>query len=245
MSTTKNTGIEYPDQLTLPGQAAAPGGPVDMKMMYLMHHGFRRDLNRFAAAVEATPVDDRETWVALAARWERFFEVLHHHHSGEDAGIWPYLLERAEADERATLEAMEEEHSHIDPLLSSCAEGFAAMAGDRVGVDVDDVRAALKVRVAATRDALSRHLAHEESEAMVILQRHMTPEDWEQIEVEHFRKKETFARLRFMVCWLAEDVADSIRKPLFDEAGLPMKVLWRLSRRSFDRAERRAFAHVL
>jgi hemerythrin-like domain-containing protein len=245
MTTTNHGTTQYPDQLTLPGQAAAPGGPVDMKMMYLMHHGFRRDLNRFASAVEVTPVDDRRTWTALADRWDRFFEVLHHHHSGEDAGIWPFLLERADTDERATLEAMEEEHSHIDPLLTSCAEGFAAMAGDRVGIDAEDVRAALKVRVAATRDALSRHLAHEESEAMVILQRHMTREDWEHIEVEHFRKKETFARLRFMVCWLAEDLADSVRKPLFDEAGLGMKVLWRLSRPSFDRLEQRAFTHVL
>jgi hemerythrin-like domain-containing protein len=242
---TMSTTIEYPDQLTLPGQAAAPGGPVAMKMMYLMHHGFRRDLNRFAAAVEATPADDRSTWAALAVRWEKFFEVLHHHHSGEDAGIWPFLMERADVDERAHLEAMEEEHSHIDPLLTSCAEGFAALAGARVGVDVDDVRAALKVRVAATRDALSRHLAHEESEAMVILQRHMTPADWERIEVEHFRKEESFARLRFMVSGLAEDLAESVRKPLFDEAGLGIKVVWRLGRRSFARLERSAFRHVL
>lgn len=237
--------IQYPDQLTLPGQAAAPGGPVDMTMMYLMHHGFRRDLNRFAAAVEATPVEDRATWVALAARWDGFFEVLHHHHSGEDAGIWPFLLERAEPDERATLEAMEEEHSHIDPLLTSCAEGFAAMAGDRVGLDAADVRAALKVRVAATRDALSRHLAHEESEAMVILQRHMTPEDWEVLEKEHFRKDESLAKLRFMVCWIGEELPADVRDGLLDEAGLPFKILWWASRRGFARAERKAFAHVL
>src|SRR5215213_10029079 len=104
MSTTHT----YPHQLMLPGQAAAPVGPVDMKMMYVMHHGFRRDLNRFTEAVAETPLAEKDTWVALAARWERFFDVLHLHHSGEDAGVWPFLLERADADERATLEAMEE-----------------------------------------------------------------------------------------------------------------------------------------
>ena len=35
----------WPAQLRLPGQAAAPEGPVDMYMMYLMHFGFRRDLD--------------------------------------------------------------------------------------------------------------------------------------------------------------------------------------------------------
>ena len=120
---TINSG--YPEQLMLPGQAAAPGGPVDMTVMYLMHHAFRRDLTRFAAAVPRTPLDDHATWVALAERWERFSEILHHHHSGEDAGIWPFLLGRADASERETLLAMEAEHEKIDPLLRSAADGFA------------------------------------------------------------------------------------------------------------------------
>jgi|GEM_PF-1648709 len=30
-------------QILLPGQAAAPDGPIDMAPMYLMHHAFRRD----------------------------------------------------------------------------------------------------------------------------------------------------------------------------------------------------------
>lgn len=239
------TTTENPAQLTLPGQAAAPEGPVDLKMMYLMHHGFRRDLNRFAAAVTATPVDERDTWVALAARWEHFFEVLHLHHSGEDAGLWPFLMAHADADEQATLEAMEAEHSQIDPLLASCADGFATLAGDRVGVDADDVRAALVVRIAATRDALARHLAHEESEAMVILQRYMTPKQWEDLENEHFRKDVPFSHLKYVVCWIAEELPDDVRNDLLDEAGLPFKILWWASRGGFRRAERRAFCHVI
>lgn len=239
-----STTTTRPDQLTLPGQAAAPAGPVDLKMMYVMHHGFRRDLKRFAAAVGSTPLDDRSTWAALAARWEGFFAVLHHHHSGEDAGLWPLLLERASDAERATLVAMEDEHSQIDPLLTACAEGFAALAGDRVGVDVADVRAALQVRVAATRDALARHLAHEESEAMVIVQRHLTADDWTRLEEEHFRKDVAFSHLRFTVCWIAEDLPHGVRDGLFAEAGLPFRILWLVSRGGFRRAERRAFRYA-
>jgi hypothetical protein len=32
---------------------------------------------------------------------------------------------------------------------------------------------------------------------------------------------------------------------LLDEAGFAMKLIWRLSRRSFDRLERKAFRYVL
>src|SRR3954464_11436026 len=150
MTTTNNS---HPDRLTPPGQAAAPGGPVDMMMMYLMHHAFRRDLRRFARAVVATPVTDRATWQALGERRDRFFTILPHDHTGEDAGIWPFLLERADGDERAHLEAMEEEHSRIDPLLTSVAEGFETLRGELLPRDAEQVRATLQDRVAATREA--------------------------------------------------------------------------------------------
>ena len=67
--TTRPAREDWPRQLRLPGQAAAPEGPVDMIMMYLMHHAFRRDLAAFAAAVPHTPVEDTGAWGALAARW--------------------------------------------------------------------------------------------------------------------------------------------------------------------------------
>ncbi len=89
--TSTPTTHDWPAQVLLPGQAAAPEGPVDMVMMYVMHHAFRRDLAAFAAAAPATPLEDRDAWRALADRWELFATALHHHHTGEDAGLWPLL----------------------------------------------------------------------------------------------------------------------------------------------------------
>ena len=235
------TTIEYPDQLTLPGQAAAPGGPVDMTMMYLMHHAFRRDLRRFADAVAATPVSDRLTWQALASRWDTFFVILHHHHTGEDAGIWPYLLERADLDERAHLEAMEEEHSHIDPLLTSVAEGFEALGRGPLPEHPEHVRATLHARLEETRDSLAAHLAHEETSAMAILQRHMTPSDWERIEREHFKADEHPVALKFMLPWLAEEVPPRKLDEVFAGRGQAFRALWWLTRGAFRRAELRTF----
>jgi hypothetical protein len=239
MSTTS-----YPDQIRLPGQTAAPGGPADMTMMYVMHHAFRRDLDRFTAAVAATPVADRATWQALAARWDRFFTVLHHHHSVEDLYIWPFLLERADARERTTLEAMEEEHGHIDPLLAAVADAFIALAGDRPPSGAEDVRAGLKVRMAATRDLLGRHLEHEETEAITILQRHSTTADWHRIEQEQIGKKKIPVPMPFLVGWCAEGIPVKERDEIFRTAGLPFKLLWLLTRRGFRRGERKAFKYA-
>ena len=35
---------------------------------------------------------------ALAERWELFSAPLHHHHTGEDTWLWPFLMERATAE---------------------------------------------------------------------------------------------------------------------------------------------------
>ena len=85
------------DQLDLPGQTHVAEGPNDHTGMYVMHHAFRRDLRMFTAAAAATPLDDRDTWRALEARWRGFARILHHHHSGEDRVLWPSLLTRVDA----------------------------------------------------------------------------------------------------------------------------------------------------
>ena len=86
--------VTWPTQVRLPGQTAAHPGPVDMTMMYVMHHAFRRDLAVLSAAAAVTPATDRRAWAALADRWALFAEALHLHHSGEDQGLWPRCSSR-------------------------------------------------------------------------------------------------------------------------------------------------------
>lgn len=229
----------WPRQLRLPGQTAAPEGPVDMDTMYLMHHGFRRDLAAFAEAAQRTPATDRATWRALGRRWQLFSTVLHHHHHGEDTGLWPRLLQEADADGRATLAAMEAEHEQIDPMLEACSAGFERLAAHAD----DDARAALVVRLVAVREHLARHLEHEETEAIALVQRYLTHSDWETLEQEHFRADLSPRDLLRMVPWVAHGVPAPVRAEVLGKAGLPFRVLWRLGRRSFERQERAAFRH--
>jgi hemerythrin HHE cation binding domain-containing protein len=226
-----------PRPLCLPGQADAPAGPVDLSMMYLMHHAFRRDLAAFAAAVPRTPPTEVATWWALLRRWELFAEVLHHHHRGEDAWLWPALLERADGAEREILEAMEAEHHEIDPLLAACLAGLRRLA--RGGAGTDD-RAALAVRLAATRESLGRHLAHEERDALRILQRHLTQTEWQAMEVR-FAEGVRACRLVALVPWLVHELPPEVRADLLAGAPVAHRALWRLTHRRFERSERHTF----
>jgi hypothetical protein len=228
-------------QLMLPGQTAAPEGPIDMIGMFLMHFAFRRDLDRFTLAVRHTPVDDTATWRALRARWAKFDHVLHDHHNLEDAELWPRLTAAAQAaaDEGAlaVVAEMEAEHAEIDPLLASIASGL-----DRLVVAADpDARRALEVRMTAGRDRLNQHMAHEERSALPLVQRYLTPEDWEAMEQAADKKP---GDLAFVVPWILHDLPSHAMPRVSRFGGQALMVIWRMFRRSFERRERRAFGHV-
>ena len=231
-------------QVTLPDQAAAPEGPVDLSPMFVMHHAFRRGLAAFAAAAAATPTEDRATWQALERRWRRFSLILHHHHAGEDAHIWPMLLAETDAagdrDGRETLEAMAAEHEEIDPLLDSCASGFArlAQAAD------EDARAALGVRVVAAREQLGRHLGHEEREALALVQRYLSPAQWRELDKKvaaGYPPRE----IPFTLAWVLAGLQGEGLDRGVALIGRPMALVWRLVlRRWFERGEGLAFRYV-
>lgn len=237
---TTSTTITPVPQVSFPGQAAAPPGPADLMPMYLMHHGFRRDLASFAVAVANTPVEDRKAWRGLARRWSQFARILHLHHAGEDEVLWPLLLEKVDragqGSGRLTLVAMEAEHEEIDPLLSGCAEGLSSLATDGGA----DTRAALIVRMTATRERLGHHLGHEESEAMALVQRHLAPAEWDALHAE-FGRHYTASDSLFALPWVLHDVPRDLRHRVLAFMGRGPTLAWLVLRIPFAVRERRIF----
>ena len=227
-------------QVMFPGQAAAPPGAADLMPMYLMHHAFRRDLTSFATAAARTAVEDRRGWRALARRWDQFSRVLHLHHAGEDEILWPLLLAKVDAvgdaEGRATLEAMEAEHEEIDPLLSGCAEAFVRLAA---GADLD-TRAALVIRVVAAGERLGHHLGHEESGAMALVQRHLTPAEWDALHPE-FGRHYTARDALFALPWVLHGVPAHLRPQVLSFLGRGPALASLLLRLPFALRERRIF----
>ncbi|WGX98007.1 hemerythrin domain-containing protein [Nocardioides sp. L-11A] len=232
------------DQILLPGQAAAPPGPADLTMMYVLHHAFRRDLRDFRAVV-ALPLDDRSAWRRLAERWQLFTTELHSHHTKEDEILWPLLAERArgadDVDSLRVLEEMESEHTTLDPLLTSCDAGFSALAASPEPGRRDDLRTDLLADLADLERALDEHLGHEESAAVPILQRYVPGEEWEVIERDRFRGRPSVGHARRFLPWIFKDLDEAAASRVAAIGGPPMRLLLASSRRRFARREAEVF----
>jgi hemerythrin-like domain-containing protein len=231
------TTAPQPTQLFLDGQYAAPEGPVDLAAMYLMHRAFRRDLRLFAEVAGVVPTGDRQRWQLVARRFDVFSTVLHKHHSGEDRALWPLLAERG-AD-ATVLDALEAEHAIIDPLLASVPADLRALA-DGSG---DAARLRLARTTVELRDALTAHLAHEESDGMTLVQQHLTPEDWTRLDEEVFSKDYTAREVPAVIGWLASGCpTEALRR--MPGANPALVLLARIMARRFDRREARIFGGV-
>ena len=126
--------------------------------------------------------------------------VLHHHHTVEDEALWPLLLQRVRGAEDSQavdiLQAMEAEHSEFDPMLEHCRADL-----HRLSIRDDEVaRSAFQTHVVAFREQLREHLAHEETDAMRLVQQYVTAADWKKAEKSAY-KFATLELLRFLVPW--------------------------------------------
>lgn len=137
----------------------------DLTMMYLIHRALRRDLTSFSLTLRdpSEPLKHESTRAAFADRWSFFRRTLHHHHSGEDAVIWPYMR-AARPQTRELMDAMEAEHSLLEPAINSVQGGVGRLMDSTVVQ-----RHELADRVDALAKILGDHLDHEEREAVPLL----------------------------------------------------------------------------
>src|SRR5687768_16173001 len=133
-------------------------GSASMATMIMMsHHGLRRDLARFAAAL-AQPIDEAKTR-ALRDEWQSFHQTLHGHHEAEDNGMFPSMRGQSEALAK-TIDRLSADHRLIDPLLGRGDRAFAELAAGR-GAAAQVVR--------ELSELLNPHLALEESELVPLI----------------------------------------------------------------------------
>src|SRR6516225_4581656 len=107
-------------------------------LMYALHDAFRRDLDALAAT-SASPD-------AIRARWAVFRDQLQFHHTAEDQVMWPPVRARLakDPDGLALIDAMEQEHQLIDPLLAAVDDALTARPGQsRLGGPLSQLRTTL------------------------------------------------------------------------------------------------------
>jgi iron-sulfur cluster repair protein YtfE (RIC family) len=187
---------------------------INFTEMYVTHDGFRRDLERLASAAAA----GRAGSPGVREGWETFKRQLHVHHTVEDAWLWPRLRQRVSgrADDLALLDAMEAEHSVLDPRLASVDAAMAAGSAD------------LPARVEELRTALDTHLTHEETDALPLIQSVMTPKDWGGFRGAMARKQRLSGAAEW-IPWITDGMSPGDAGKWLKRMPPPLRLLYRAS----------------
>jgi hemerythrin-like domain-containing protein len=190
-------------------------------MNTVIHDGLRRDLAR-SAQVLRSPMS-YEQRAAFCAHLIWMLDQLHHHHVGEDDGVWPRVLGRR-PDLRPLMEEMESEHHELSQASDALRAAITQFAQD----GSDTKREGVATVIAQMRDATLPHLEHEEKAAMPLVLDALNDADWAYLEKNYFRKGMSLADAGRMFMWLLDDLdADRARVV---KAELPAPAFWLVSR---------------
>ncbi|HEY7173800.1 MAG TPA: hemerythrin domain-containing protein [Micromonosporaceae bacterium] len=201
--------------------AIAPRGNVDLSIMLAMHAAFRRDLAHLAHAASrpAADLEDPAQRTAVLAGWEVFKTQLHHHHTAEDSDLWPRMRGHlaGHPDDLALLDAMEDEHHHIVPLLDAIDSAFddREHGHERLGDTVD-----------ALATDLPRHLSHEERDALPLVDRALTAKEWHGFEADQ-RRKNGIRGASQMFPWMLENASPERVHAVLHSLPPPLRVVYR------------------
>jgi hypothetical protein len=134
----------------------------DLRGFLLAHAGFRTEYGRLAVAAAA--VRDAGHAALIEDQLRMVTDHLEHHHGDEDAWMWPLLRSR-QPSAVAALDALEEQHEHLDPLLRQVRDANRGMP--------DRVEAMWQLH-----RLLNIHLDQEERDAVPILRAVVLPDEF-------------------------------------------------------------------
>jgi iron-sulfur cluster repair protein YtfE (RIC family) len=205
----------------LPGTDAARHGTgdADLTVMLAAHDAFRRDLISLARAAAAADRADPQRREQVGRGWEVFKRQLHFHHTGEDRYIWPRLAGRLAHSDNAmsTLQAMEEEHALMDPLLEAVDTAFADPAGDGLAGTVDELVT-----------TLHSHLAHEERDALPLIGTALTAAEWRATGVRMGRANGLSGSSEFFA-WMLDGIPADEATAVLAELPAPLRLVYRVA----------------
>jgi Hemerythrin HHE cation binding domain len=206
----------------LPGSDAARHGTgdADLTVMVAAHAAFRRDLTRLARATADAGRPDPARRAAIEAGWQTFKRQLHLHHTAEDTVVWPALRDRLALSDQAqsVLDAMEDEHQRIEPLLAAVDVAFAEPDGSSLGAATD-----------ALAGSLTGHLLHEERDGLPLIGTALTAAEWRSAGFKIARQNGLSGAAE-MFAWIAdgapEDEAAAAIATLPPPARLLYRAIW-------------------
>jgi hypothetical protein len=184
----------------------------DLRGFLLAHAGFRTEYGRLAGAARA--VRDAGHAVLIEDQLQLVTKHLEHHHGDEDAWMWPLLRSR-QPNAVAALDALEEQHEHIDPLLHEISDTGRALPDRADAMD-------------RLHRLLNDHLDNEERDAVPILRAVVLPDEFKAAADRAFAAVPK-GQIPTLFGWMASCGSTQQVASVLTTFPLPVRLLFRLA----------------
>jgi len=179
------------------------GAPADTNMMRIVHNALRRDLRRARAVLDQDPPPEDRQREAIASHLVWMMGFLEAHHRAEDVGLYPVVRQR-DPGAAGLLEEMTRDHQAVAVAIAEVETAAATYA-------TGGERAPLVEAIDVLTGVLVPHLRREEDEAMPLVSRAITDEEWRAIEEEQNLAGKSMAELGREGHWLIDDATPEDR----------------------------------
>lgn len=145
----------------------------DTTDMYAIHDCLRHEFARLPITVKAVAEGDADRAAVVGGHVLLMADVLHAHHGGEDALVWPAMLERL--PEKAPFVAeMEGQHESLHAAVELATE----QARSWMGSPGNQERARLHTTLIGLERILLTHLAKEEQDVLPLLPEFLSADEY-------------------------------------------------------------------
>jgi hemerythrin-like domain-containing protein len=194
---------------------------IDTRDMICVHDVFRRSFGEASGQIASVRDGDIERAEFVAGYLSEVLWFLHAHHEGEDALLYPLLVERAPESD-ALFSRMESQHLDVATNVQeaeSAAESFGRSASADDG-------AALALACRSLLEEMAVHLDEEEAEVLPIASRTITPEEWGALP-GHVLSQYKGTRIWLLLGLVFEAMPDDLCAHVIDNVPPPVSEMWR------------------
>jgi hemerythrin-like domain-containing protein len=218
------------------GADVSPNG-ADVRDYLAIHGGIRRVTRALTLATADDLILDDRRANALRSYWEGYATDLHMHHTAEDTVFFPALVDR-DPSVAPTIARMDAEHTDLDHLIAIGHDAFDMLCAGRDTAGAHAVMVRLEALMTAHLDVEDRELVPRFAELF-------DQEEYEAMHQRAIRQPTTRKQLAFVVPFIAMWSDAEAWERLWASAPLPMRLLYRVSRRGHARLARAAFGDLL
>jgi hypothetical protein len=207
----------------------------DLRFYLAIHRAMRASADQLhAAATDLAPGDTARVG-ALGWWFKGLAGELRTHHHIEDEIFFPALAARVPTYADHADEVVRD-HTELGVLMNRITEQLGALAEGTSWVPTQQT---VVDAAADLRDLLYRHLGLEDDDIVPLFGRHFSRAEYDAMH-ESALKQSGLKQLAFTVPWIVSHLDGEERARTLAEAPLPMRLLWRVTRRGY--ARRAAYA---